>query len=76
LTTGVVDTGGKFNAGVVDTGVHTFSRICTDSGDRWCTLSRCEFSNKFDILLLGNQELGESWSWKEPEAKNLVILSL
>jgi hypothetical protein len=62
---GVVDTGGKFATGVVDTG-----------GAPWLRISPWIFEkiwNGPNGILWG---WGETDSWKKPEAKNLVTLSL
>jgi hypothetical protein len=62
---GVVDTGGKFAAGVVDTG-----------GAPWlANIPRIFEKNRNDsnVIIRG---LGEGDSWRKPEAKNLVTLSL
>ncbi len=73
---GVVDTGGKFAAGVVDTGsnlplvsltpvVHLDLRISPQIFGK--------IRNDPNVIIRG---LGEDDSWKKPEAKNLVTLSL
>ncbi len=68
---GVVDTGGKFAAGVVDTGGNLPPVVHLD-----LLLSPRIFEkirNDPNVIVRG---FGESDSWKKPEAKNLVTLSL
>ncbi len=60
---GVVDTGGKFAAGVNDTG----SKFATG------VVENLKIWNGPNGILRG---LGETDSWKKPEAKNLGTLSL
>ena len=72
----VVDTGGKFATSVVDTGgnlppvsltpvVHLDLRISPQIFEK--------ILNDPNVIIRG---LGEGDSWKKPEAKNLVTLSL
>ncbi len=70
---GVIETGGKFAYGVVDTG-GKFATGVVDTGGAPCLANiSANFSNKFETVLWG---WGETDSWKKPEAKNLVTLSL
>jgi len=58
IATGIIDTGGKFAAGVNYT-----------SGTFTCEYLR-EFSKKFEMtLLLFSEAMGEDDSWKKPEEK-------
>jgi hypothetical protein len=62
---GVVDTSGKFATCAVDTaGASWLANISTNFDKIW---------NDPNVILRG---LGEDDSWKKPEAKNLVTLSL
>ncbi len=66
FATGVADTGGKFTTGVIDTG-----------GAPWLANISANFQKKIwnglNGILWG---WGETDSWKKPEAKNLMTLSL
>jgi hypothetical protein len=66
FASGVVDTGGKFATGVVDIG-----------GAPWLANISANFFEKIwndpTVIFRG---FGEGDSWKKPEAKNLVTLSL
>ncbi len=70
FATGAVDTGGKIAAGVVDTGV-------VDTGGQPLAAN---ISANFRKIWNGPngilRGLGETDSWKKPEEKNLVTLSL
>jgi hypothetical protein len=87
FATGVVDTGGKFAAGVVDTGGNLPPVSLTSAANlppvslipvvnlevRISPRIFEKFRNGPNGILRG---LGETDSWKKPEAKNLVTLSL
>ncbi len=91
FATGVVDTGSKFTAGIVDTGGKFATGInnTRETGGKICRRRlwyRWQFAtgvvdtdgqpwaaNIPNGILRG---LGETDSWKKPEAKNLVTLSL
>ena len=62
---GVVDTGGKFATGVVD-----------DGGAPWLANISVNFQKNSNVPTVIIRGLGEGDSWKKPEAKNLVTLSL
>ncbi len=71
----VSDTGGEFASGVVDTG--GLAAIVVDtSGAPWLANNSVNFRNFKMTLMLFSGAGGEDDSWKKPEAKNLVILSL
>jgi hypothetical protein len=65
FATGVADTGGKFATGVVDTG-----------GAPWLANISANFRKNSKRSKWNTLGLGETDSWKKPEAKNLVTLSL
>ncbi len=76
FATGVADTGGKFATGVVDTGGNFAAGLLTPVVHLDSQISPRIFEkiwNGLNAILLG---LGETDSWKKPEAKNLVTLSL
>ncbi len=73
---GVVDTGGNFAAGVVDTCGKFATGVVDTGGAPWLANISTNFrknSNGLNGILWG---WGETDSWKKPEAKNLVTLSL
>ncbi len=87
---GIVDTGGKFATGINNTSKNG-GKICRwCRWHRWKICHRCrwywwctltyeylrEFSKKFEMVLMGYSAAGGTDSWKKPEAKNLVTLSL
>ncbi len=78
-TTGVVDTGGKFTAGINDTSGTSdkFTAGVVDTGGApWLANISANFrekKNDINVIFIG---LGEEDSWNKPEAKNLMTLSL
>ncbi len=91
IATGLVDSGGKFATGINNTS-ETGGKICRRCRwDQWQIRHRCrwyrwstltceylhEFLKKFKAVLMGYSGAGgETDSWKKPEAKNIVTLSL
>ncbi len=76
FATGVVDTDGNFAAGVVDTGGKFAAGVVDTGGAPWLANISANFRkirNGLNGILWG---WGETDSWKKPEAKNLVTLSL
>jgi hypothetical protein len=80
IATGVIDAGGNFAAGIVDTS-ETGGKICPPvSWYRCCTLT-CKYLRKFlkkfeTTLLEYSGAGGKLIHEKKPEAKKLVTLSL
>ncbi len=76
FATGVADTGGKFATGVVDTGAKFSTGVVDTGGAPWLA----NISGIFEKIRNGLYGILWSWgetdSWKKPEAKNLVTLSL
>ncbi len=76
FATGVVDTGGNFAAGVVATGGKFATGVVDTGGQPWAAIISANFRkirNGPNGIL---RALGETDSWKKPEAKYLVTLSL
>ncbi len=76
VAAGVVDTGGNFAASVVDTGGKFAMGVVDTGGQPWAANISANFRknrNGPNGILRG---LGETDSWKKPEVKNLVTLSL
>ncbi len=86
IATGINDTSGpgeKFAASVIDTrgkfatGVAEFAYGVSDAGGApWLADIAANFRKIFVLNLSYLQGLGEDDSWKKPEAKHLVTLSL
>ncbi len=79
FASGVIDTGGYFAAGVVDTGGNFATGVVDTGGQPWAANISANFREKKNLngpngIL--RRVLGETDSWKKPEAKNLVTLSL
>ncbi len=76
LATGVADTGGKFATGVIDTGGNFATGVFDNGGAPWLA----NIPRIFDKIWNGLNGIlwvwGETDSWKKPEEKNLVTLSL
>ncbi len=71
---GVVETGGKYATGVVDTGGKFATGVVDTGGAPWLANISENFRNFLKLMLILG--LGEDDSWKKPEAKNLMTLSL
>jgi hypothetical protein len=72
----VVDTGGKFAAGVIDTGGNLPPVSLTPVVHLELRISPRIFEKIRNDPKVNIRGLGEGDSWKKPEAKNLVTLSL
>ncbi len=76
FATGVIDTGGNFAAGVVDTGGKFATGVVDTGGAPWLTNISANFRKNLKWSKWNTLGWGETDSWKKPEAKNLVTLSL
>ncbi len=76
FATGVADTGGKFAAGVIDTGDKFATVVVDTSGAPSLVNISTNWKKIWNDLTVIFGGLGEDDSWKNPEAKNLVTLSL
>ncbi len=84
-TTGINDTGGKFSNGINNTRGIFWHRYCWWSWYRWQICRLCQWHQYCHCLPLVSRALvANNWnlvlrgidSWKKPEVKNFVALSL
>jgi hypothetical protein len=72
----VVDTGGNFAAGEVDTGAKFATAVIDTGGAPWLANISANFQKDLKQSQWNSLGWRETDSWKKPEAKNLVTLSL
>ncbi len=84
-TTGINDTGGKFSTGINDTSGKFWHWYCWWSWYQWQICRQCQWHQYCHCLpLVSTTLVANNWnlvlrrtdSWKKPEVKNFVALSL